>query len=131
MKNKQICVLLMIAALTGCQSVPSLKPTVTPAASVKNDSWNGMHLDLVQFLAEENKFTCLAPSGVDFAANGQAFKKTLCFKIEQCETTTRIIYLEAHSMLVTATEESIARESGQCTPATNSGNTSNIKPSSR
>ena len=129
MNTKRFCALLIVAVLAGCQSVPFLKPT---PAGVKNDSWNGMHLDLVQFLAEEKGFTCLAPSGVDFTPNGQAVKKTLCFKTEKCETTNRILYLDAHSMLVTSTEESRTPQTGQCIATTpNSSNSATSKPSSK
>lgn len=130
MKNTRLFALLTLAALAGCQSVPSPKPTATAPTNIKDDSWNGLELGLVQFVAEEKGFTCLAPSGVDFASNGAAFKKTVCFKTEQCETTSRIIYLDAHSMQVTSTEESRA-PTAHCVPAEESLDSANLKPSSK
>ena len=112
MKNK--CLLLLVAFLAGCQGVSPAKPTESNPTAVTSDSWNGQHLDLVQFIAQENGFSCLAPSGVDFSSDGKAFKKTLCFKTEKCETTTRIIYLDAHSMLVASTMESRTPAPGKC-----------------
>ena len=73
-----------------------------------------MHIDPVQFIAEENGFSCLAPSGVDFLASGKIVKKTLCFKTEKCETATRIFYLDAHSMLVTSMLESRTTSTEKC-----------------
>lgn len=107
MKNIHRFAFLFAIALAGCQGVQT-NPTTAPntSNSFKNNSWRGMHLDPVQFIAEEQGFSCLAPSGLDFSSDGSAVKKTLCFKTEQCQTTTRTIYLDAHSMLVTGTDES-------------------------
>jgi hypothetical protein len=74
-----------------------------------------MHLDLVQFLAEQNGFACLAPSGLDFSPAGEVLKKTLCFKNEKCFTTNKTIYLDAHSMLVTSVEDSGPIKTSSCT----------------
>lgn len=115
MNNIHLLALLFPIALTGCQGVLTNAATESQTSnSFKNNSWKGMHLDPVQFVAEEQGFSCLAPSGLDFAADGSAVKKTLCFKTEQCQTTTRTIYLDAHSMLVTGTEESPIQKMKNC-----------------
>ena len=111
MKNNRFALLIIVLlAATGCQNAPLLKSSLAPAATIQDDSWNGMHLDVVQFVAEEKGFSCLAPSGVDFTKEGNALKKTLCFKTENGQTSTHILYLDAHSMLVTSTTRSTEAE---------------------
>lgn len=105
MKNKCLPLLSVMALtiLAGCQTPP---PAPSP--------WTGMHLDQAQFLAQEKEFTCLAPTGVDFAKDGTAIRTTTCFKTQDCETHQRKFVLDAHTMLVlTAQESSTAIE--QCT----------------
>lgn len=87
--------ILVATFLAGCQ---------TPAAT--SSAWTGLHLDQAQFLAEENGFTCLAPTGVDFDKNGAAIRSTTCIKTQECSTVQRRFALDAHTMVVQATRES-------------------------
>lgn len=111
MKNNRLALfVIVLLAATGCQNVPLLDSRLAPAETIQDASWNGMHLDVVQFVAEEKGFSCLAPSGVSFTKEGNAVKKTLCFKTENGKTSTRTLYLDAHSMLVMSTTQSTDTE---------------------
>lgn len=112
MKNNVLLAMLTALALAGCQTTPFLKPNVE-----STDAWNVMALDQAQFISEENGFTCLAPTGVDFDGNGQAVRKTLCVKDEACAQTTRTFYMEAHSMNLIKTTEMVKPVQG-CTAPT-------------
>lgn len=112
--NKRLSLAIVAGLSTlvvGCQNVPSLQPT-----TASNESWTGMHLDQVQFMAETAGFSCLAPSGVDFDKRGVAFRSSMCFKAENCHKVQRVFYLEAHTMVVTFTKESRERVA-QCQQA--------------
>ena len=108
--NRFAFLIIVLLAATGCQNVPLPDSRLASAGTIQNASWNGMHLDVVQFVAEEKGFSCLAPSGVSFTKEGDAVKKTLCFKTENGQTSTRILYLDAHSMMVTSTTQSTEAE---------------------
>ena len=112
MKNNILLAVLTSLAMAGCQTTPFLTPNVE-----STDAWNVMALDQAQFISEENGFTCLAPTGVDFDGNGQAVRKTLCVKDEACTKTTRTFYMEAHSMNLIKTTETVKPVQGCSVPA--------------
>lgn len=66
-----------------------------------------MALDQAQFVSEQNGFVCLAPTGVDFDSHDQAVRKTLCVKEEACTKTTRTFHMEAHSMNIVKTIDTV------------------------
>ena len=101
MRNNTLIAVLASLALCGCQTALHSTP------SESTDGWNVMALDQAQFVSEQNGFVCLAPTGVDFDSHDQAVRKTLCVKEEACTKTTRTFHMEAHSMNIVKTTETV------------------------